>query len=284
MKILLNIILVGFCLITLSCSGKKDVPVQNISTPPKITREYLLAHGFKQLLYDLDIYESEKVHLKDVAHTLGFPLTALKIVPSRPNDQDVRAVELRDSEYIDYIEIKSIIPNVGETFYIPFNLLDDPNAMCTATVWLKYVPPRTLLQTESTPRISIKSVSVPKDRSQPLEVSFELAAIGKTPLAFSKTQFEIRISTEDAQSSLCGFATSFTKDTPEPIIVLPEKAITLKVTPQNLNFHNKLSDLEAGDYKLRINIAPARANHYDYQAVGQTYSEEYKFKLEKKED
>jgi hypothetical protein len=281
MKILLKMILLGFCLISSLRAGEKAEPTQNPSTAPKITREYLLARGFKQSANDLDIYELENAHLKDVAQTLGFSLATLRKTPGHPLDQDIRDVKLPDSVYV---EIKSRIPEIGERFALAYYPLNDPNAICTAIVRIKYVPPRELLKTESKPQISIKSVSVPEERSKPLEISFELAAIGKTPLAFSKTQFRILISTEETQHSADFFATSFSKDTPEPIIVLPEKAITLKVTPQNLNFHNKLSDLEAGDYKLRINIAPARANHYDYQAVGQTYSEEYKFKLEKKED
>jgi hypothetical protein len=276
MKILINIIFLGFCLISLSCSGKKDVSVEKTSTPPKITREYLLARGFKQSATDLDAYELENAHLKDVAQTLGFPIAALKMVQSRPINLDIRDIELPDSVYV---EIMSKIPEIGKPLALAFHPLNDPNAICTATVWLKYVPPRELLKAESTPRISIKSVSVPKDRSQPLEISFELAVIGKTPLAFSKTQFRILISTEEDQHSAYFFATSFSKDTPEPIIVLPEKAITLKVATKYLKLQNQLSDLEARDYNICINITPARANHYDYQAVGQTYSEEYKFSL-----
>ena len=48
-----------------------------VTEKPKLTREYLLANGFKQSAKNPDSFTVESVRLGDISKKLNFPLSAL---------------------------------------------------------------------------------------------------------------------------------------------------------------------------------------------------------------
>ena len=107
--------------------------------------------------------------------------------------------------------------------------LDKPDAICTVYVWVKkYVPPKPPLRSDSTPRVQVKSVTVPKDRAKPLQVTFELAADGKTPVGLIQDQFNVYVTQGDSQA-FTG-TVQFPAHSVHRVLVKPGSPITYTVT------------------------------------------------------
>ena len=257
-------ILVAVCGTTLGCREDKD-------------REYLLARGFKPSPDDRNIYKLEHVRLGDVSRDLGFPLLALEPVIA-DTSSDHRGVQVNGRYFVIKSEVRNKAGRIVE------GSLDDPNAICTVSTALVRGRLREYVKPQSDPRMRIISVTVPKDRDKPLQITFELAADGATPLKVGQT--DIAIGFASAGRSPKDFPRLFTKlpdGTPVYIIVSPGKPIVLTaISPRPIKggraTRERWSDLPPGEYVLCVGISSieGEGSNVDYYWVGIKFSDDYK--------
>jgi hypothetical protein len=246
---------------------------------PKVTRAYLLARGFKESADQSGVFTLEHVRLRDVSRDLGFPLASLRPIRSQARVNEELTADVSGMSIIVESEVPySKSPMDG--------LLDNPDTICTVTVAISTgtvsgggTGTKEYLQTESTPRLHITSVLVPKRRTMALKITFEFAADGKTPLAAEQGQFQVELFTAKKSIVFVGDA-SFPKNTPQPIDVNPGKPVTLTVTTaRNTISHGSWSDLPSGQYFLRIAVNGTKDPDFDYQWTGERFSDEYKLTI-----
>ncbi|HEY2414670.1 MAG TPA: hypothetical protein VGI40_20665 [Pirellulaceae bacterium] len=134
----------------------------------------------------------------------------------------------------------------------------------------EFVPPT------SNPRLRIRSVEIPDRKSDPLKISFEFASDGKTPVALSQSQFSVHISANDPLFRFIADP-SFTATAPRVLIAMPEKPLLLSVSASVNRFKRdeRWSDLPPGTYNLQVYVNSGKALEFDYQWLGQTYSDKY---------
>jgi hypothetical protein len=161
--------------------------------PPELTQDYLLAHGFKQSKKERDSFEAKGVRLADVASVLGFRISAVRHAISNPPDRDEAYVIVQEKRIVLRTEKADAKGNIVRL------TPKHPDALCTVEISLKkYVPPLPPLKTDSNPRVTVKSVVVPKDRTKPLQVTYEIAAEGKLPLGLLFNQVYVRLTLKDS--------------------------------------------------------------------------------------
>ena len=203
-----------------------------VTEKPKLTREYLLANGFKQSAKNPDSFTVESVRLGDISKKLNFPLSALRRTVSSAPESDMRIVTVRDMEFVVRSEVH------GPDFRAVERSFKSPDTLCTVGVSLKKrVPPKPPLKSDSTPRVQVKSVTVPKDRAKPLQVTFELAADGKTPVGLIQDQFHVYVIQGDSQA-FTG-TVQFPAHSVHRVLVRPESPITytVKAWPNVVSVH-----------------------------------------------
>jgi len=259
-------VIMGFLLglfgMLLGCSSKGDRTMQTPHSTEKITREYLLSRGFKQSVTDPDIFEAENVRVVDMAHKLGFSLTDLLPTSNQALESDERTVKIKDLEFLVRSEVRD------HNDHIIHGSLDNPDAICTVSVSVKQALSQKYLVTDSFPGLCIKAVNVAQDASKSLQISFELFADGKKPLAVYQSQFSVHLARLNQPFEFCSGDILFPKETPQVITVLPGKPIIITV----IAFANKDTDklwnsLPAGEYVLSIEIGGSKEQNYDYQWV-----------------
>ena len=220
-----------------------------VAEKPKLTRENLLAHGFKQSEKDKDLFVAEHARLGDVESALGFQITSLRPTVSQDMHSDMRHGLVEGKQVLIKSEVRD------ENGRIVRKSLDKPDAICTVYVWVKkYVPPTPPLRSDSTPRVQVKSVTVPKDRDKPLQVTFELAADGKTPVGLIQDQFNVYITQGDSQA-FTGTA-QFPAHSVHRVLVKPGSPITYTVTApdEGTLAEGEWKGLDPGKYTLRVVI------------------------------
>ena len=234
----------------------------------KVTREFLLAHVFKKSATIPDFYVLEHVRLADISRDLGFPLAALRMSMSGPETRcaqvggfyfKVRS-EVRDNEWA----------------------LNDPQTICTVSVSLNPRSGAKYVRTDSLPRMRIKSVTLPQDRSKALEVTFELAADGKTPLVVSQGQFLVAYATQGrSPQDSPALDVWFLKKTPARIAVEPGKPVVLTAGTSTGDpvTGRPWSELPSGEYVLCVGIASGAPEDagFDYHWIGTKFSDDYTF-------
>jgi hypothetical protein len=123
-----------------ACAEKKDNSMKNNSDAIKVTREYLLAHGFRKSedIDTRDVYELQKVRLGD--GDLGFAVTSLKPVPGQCAYEDVRTVATGDMHVTveNRLQEDSEEWKDGKWVFGGYHPLDNPDSVCKATVILDY--------------------------------------------------------------------------------------------------------------------------------------------------
>lgn len=139
-----------------------------------------------------------------------------------------------------------------------------------------------LLPPESTPVLRIKKVTVPDDRTRPLSVTFEMAARGTGAFTVAQQQFSLHISTP-RQPYLFVSDLQFSNSAPPRLFAIePHTAATLTVT-SSTNRDGVLphiwSALKPGKYSVRVYINGGKTRDFDYQWLGQTYSDEYELTI-----
>lgn len=137
-----------------------------------------------------------------------------------------------------------------------------------------------LLPPESTPTLHIKTVTIPADRTQPLSVTFEMAARGTGAVTVAQQQFSLHISTR-SQPYLFVSDLQFTTNAARLFTFEPHVAATLTVT-SSTNRHGvpvTWSALKPGRYSARVYINGGKTREFDYQWLGQTYSDDYEITI-----
>lgn len=261
-------VLLGVLVTSVACAQKQDGAVKKAPTVPKVTREFLLAHGFRVLADDPATFIRERVPLTDVLRDLDIPLTSLRPMVSQPADSDMRAARVHGISALFQSEVRDREGRIVE------HSLDMTDSICTVHVCL--MPERKYLKTDSSPRLHIKSVAVPKDHSQPLQVTFELSADGKKPVAILQRDFYVEL-TGGNIPPCTGFGYSLPEGTPQTIVVSPDKPIALKYCiPVDV-----VGRLSAGEYAVRVQIGGVKGREdqcLDYEWEGVKHSSDtYKF-------
>jgi hypothetical protein len=265
-------VVLAFCPLLSGCAHKS-----------RENREFLLAHGFRQSAIGPHIYELQHVRLADVSRDLGFPLAALRRVDGVKVGEDVRIVEAHGLHFAVESEV---VDKQRSDYKVSLN---DPNAICTVRASIIPAARRPeYLKTDSSPRMRVKSVTVPEDRSKPFQITFELAAEGTTPLGLKQSQFAIAFSPLGTTPRHSPNAdATFPKGTPDRIIVSPGKPITLTVSASISYWERAPSTqrrlLPAGEYILCVAVVSGKDEsegpRFDYQWVFHTWSDEYKFAI-----
>ena len=243
-------------------SAKQNASVKDL------TREYLLAHGFKQSKEDPDHFEKKQVRLGDVLDDLGLTLKSLRPMMNAPQngDEDVRTAK---GEGMHAVFRGKFANNRGRRIgSAPAN----PDAVYTVSVSINRPPPRVYLKTDCVPSLSIKSVTIPKAQSEWLHITLELAATGSKPLAIQQKDFKSLL-TGSQLPGYSSYGVQFPKETPQIITVLPSKPIVLEIAVP-LNASEGVRLVSGEEYIVQIRVSPNKLNDpqsYDYQWRGQQY-------------
>jgi hypothetical protein len=242
--------------------------MKNESPVKKVTREYLLAHGFNRSPNAPDAFTLEGVCLGEVARRIGFAIPSLRPLPNAPPDRDVRTVTFGDCRFV--IESR---PMHGPNRRIIRLDLVNPNVICDVRASFRTrVASRPMLRTDGSPCLRIKSVSVPRDRKQPIQIDVEVSTDGKMPLGIEGTTFSVCLfDNED-----CVFIGETTVSMParQPIIVDPGKLVHVKVSASANSRDGRLwSDLAPREYVLRVAVGTTKRREpcFDYEWVGKQY-------------
>jgi len=139
-------------------------------------------------------------------------------------------------------------------------------------------------KTDSWPVMVIESVVMPTTSNGPLEIVFTLKASKMSPVAVAQHSFGVVISDESHPWQFVATPT-FPSEKENVLIVQPGSSIHLKATALADNHDKKKTwySLPAGEYKMRIYAWGGKSREFDYQWLGQTYSDDYKLTIGKKE-
>ena len=223
------------------------------SAMPILTREYLIAHGFKPSPKDPDAFKAENVRLGDIAKGLGFGLASLHpaFANARPGDEWFSVVVQR---FLVHIRPEPR-PPVSRGKHARSR---DPDRICT--VWLsKYIPPKPPIPTDGNPCLKITSVTLPKDRKGPLVVAFELSTDGKTSLIlFPNEQLSVRLFKGETcvylgRPSLKDFTELVTVKPGKPAhLIIRASENSIVADPDSPPAPDQWQDLAPGKYTLRV--------------------------------
>ncbi len=268
-------LLLGLLGAPLACAQKGDDTKNNVASAPKMTRDLLLVHEFKESSDsrpEMGIFERKQARFGDVLKDLGLSVSSFRPTVNQPATSDVRSADLPEGWVVVTSEVRD---KQGQVLR---NSLDNLDAMCTVTVTLDQTPKRGYLKTNSTPRIQIKSV-VPDKKANRLQVTFEVSAIGSKPLAISQRWFNSIIVGRDASSDRT-FSADFPKGTPEFISILPDKPAVLSAIVRIDPTSDGQFYLSPGDHALRVQVGghkPDRARiDYEWQGMA-VFSDDYNF-------
>jgi hypothetical protein len=238
----------------------------------KITKEFLISNGFKQSNSDANIFFLHHVRLKDAAHNLDFNIHDVKPTVN-PYEYFVSGtVKIKNLYFVIESEVRD------EHGRLVPNSISNPDSLCTISISLAQLPLCPSFQAaKSKPTLKIISVIVPEKEDTPLQVEFDLKSDSLTPIAFSKDQFTIHISNDSEPDIFVGDAV-FGKEAKNIINVEPGQLVRLSATTQNNKINSHITswhNLAPGEYNLRICINSDKEADFDYQWLGQTYSNSY---------
>jgi hypothetical protein len=107
-----------------------------------------------------------------------------------------------------------------------------------------------------------------------------MSADDQTPIAVSQDQITVHISSERDPYLFVGHA-SFAADAPRIFVAAPQKPITLSFTAdRDYSNGRRWSQLPPGRYRIRVYINSGKSLTFDYQWLGQTYSDDYVLDLQ----
>ena len=139
--------------------------------------------------------------------------------------------------------------------------------------------------TDSLPVITIKSVNMPMMAKKPFEIVFEIKAKGTLPVAIAGKDLEIVI--QNNNNPWLFIATPYFPDSKSEIFIIqPGQPLLLKanVLADKMNKEKTWYNLPSGEYEIRVYAFSGKALKFDYQWLGQTYSNNYKFIIGKKSE
>jgi hypothetical protein len=129
------------------------------------------------------------------------------------------------------------------------------------------------------PKLTIKSVVAPKEKTQPLQLTFELASVGKTPVAVAENQFTVVIA---KWRWFFEGKLSLTNTTSKILTVHPDKPLTVSalvfLTEAEAEKKHWI-DLAPGKYRAQIYVNSGKTQQFDYQYMGQNFSDQYEFEV-----
>ena len=282
MKRLTLPVVVALCGMLQGCA---ESPTQSGPAEAKVNRKHLLDYGFKLSNIDPDRYELDTTKLADVLRDLGISLADFEPGVNAPGFSDCRVAKLNGWAIV--------IDSRAKNEHGRAVRLEQPNTLCNVVVLVNQPPPPEYRKTDSTPHMRIKSVKVLRHATKPLEVTFELAARGTTPLALesSPRQFSLRLVRQGEPLASAwaidhsrGMDASFPEGTARRITVLPGKPITLTLTADLTGSRIAIgpwSDLRPGKYVVAVAIGYAKPEgpYFDYHWVGDNLSDEYEFTI-----
>lgn len=235
------------------------------TTQAQWRKQFLVSHGFHQDNPNGLTYSRNYDSLDEASQDLGFSITNLKVPINR-------WILDPDNERIAMVNGWGFVITAHGT-----NSLDELTPCAVATAIVQYEP-KVYLATKSYPRLRLISVDEPQQRSQPLQVTLEVAAVGKTPLTLSQDQFSVHIDSHQPESFLFIGRSFFEKKEPKIFKISPQKPITLTLTTftNDLGGGEYWNKLPHGSYLLRVYITGGKEQQFDYQWRGQDYSDDYK--------
>ena len=117
---------------------------------------------------------------------------------------------------------------------------------------------------------------------KPFEIVFEIKADGTSPIAIARKDLDVVI--QNNNNPWLFVATPFFKNEKrEVFIIQPGQSLKLRATvlSDNMNKEKTWYSLPSGDYKIRVYALSGKTLEFDYQWLGQVYSNDYKFIIEK---
>ncbi len=274
MKQVAMAVMLGFMIASLASAQNQDAEAQKTPKTSRLTCQYLLSHGFKESPNYPGVFERARVRLGDVSRDLGFSIASLRPTLNQPLHSDVRMADVQGRNVLVRSEVQDSKGRIVE------HSLDRPDALCTVSVSLRPRPPEPeYLKTDSAPRLRIKSVEMPNDMTRPWQITFELSATGKKPVAILQRNFDVLVTRIGPQPLKIGAYLLFPDQTPNIIKVSPDRPMSYAVQvppdaiPEDL--------LSSGEYALQIVVGAAekvRRQTVDYEWQGEGHSsDKYKF-------
>ena len=135
---------------------------------------------------------------------------------------------------------------------------------------------------DSWPIMVIESVVVPTTPNSPLEIVFTLKASKTSPVAVAQSSFGVVIS-DKSHPWLFVATPNFPSEKEKVLIAQPGHPIHLKATALADNHDQKKTwySLPAGEHEMRIYAWGGKSLEFDYQWLGQTYSDDYRLMIGK---
>jgi hypothetical protein len=246
---------------------------------PKISREYILSQGFKEVEKHQGVFVRKHISVKEVSHILGFYLWSLYYVPNQSRANEYLLANLPGGKLVSLLSEVPLSENRWD------GLLNKPDTICTATVSFNPTREKRYLSPFGTPRLRITSITMPKDRNDPLQIEFELSVDDKGPIALSKDQFAVHLSVDG--KPVGSFPLSLAETKEEIIKVMPGKPVSLKGSiPSRENTtdkfkHTHWNKLPLGKHDLRVGIGFFnKTQTFDYQWRGTTWSEKQQITIQ----
>ena len=102
-------LLLGLLGAPLACAQKGDDTKNNVAPAPKMTRDLLLAHQFKEWSDsrpEMDIFERKQARFGDVLKDLGLSLSSFHPTVNQPATSDVRSADLPEGWVVVTSEVR----------------------------------------------------------------------------------------------------------------------------------------------------------------------------------
>lgn len=131
------------------------------------------------------------------------------------------------------------------------------------------------------PKLRIEKLTVPQDRSKPLQIRFTLSANGEGSFAISQQQLSLHISTAEEPYVFISDLV-FPKDSAKQFTVASKTPTTISASSASNRFGKRLgwNSLKPGKYKVRVYVNAGKEQKFDYQWLGQAYSDDFELVVE----
>jgi hypothetical protein len=239
-----------------------------------ITKESLLANGFKQSTSEPEVVAAEDIPLEDLLELLGVTRDALKPTMNPPPDKDIRTIDKGGFHFIVTASMEDATP--------PDRPLDMHKAICSvsAFAWVdtrpKYAGP------DGHPDLVLLKVDRRIEGGRRLEFYCRMGTSGHTPLAIRKSQLAVGLA-RPGTAIIAGFDVfyycrnaTFLSEVPDVITVSPSHPITFVIAAgPDADFREmgRLADMPRGEYDADLAVFPQRKSQaFDYHWQGEWHS------------
>jgi hypothetical protein len=129
--------------------------------------------------------------------------------------------------------------------------------------------------TASRPKVRIVAVRASQLVRGGLDVTFEIAADGKSPIAFSQSQVRVDLGEQEGSPYFEAKTLRFTRETPGVLKVAPGKPVVLTVgVDGEFGPLGRWGDLPAGRYSIGVSVCgnTKGEQRFDYHWIGSAHS------------